>query len=138
MCPFKGHLMDIDFFKNRTNFSGMARSLKSTLFQIAVVISGIWVVLWFAKKISGTSFLVCLALTYVSYLIIDSWLEHKERRTQLAYDTAGCNERASQYQLAAAVEQTRHARWIFFAKLIGAILLLFKLLPVLVHWLHHI
>ena len=102
--------------------------------KTAWAVCGIWLVLWLAKRLSGTAFAVLCICTYIAYLVIDSWITSQWDYAKLSYATAGRNERASQQYLAASTEQTRQAKLKLTVALVGLVVVLIKFLPLVLHW----
>jgi hypothetical protein len=115
----------------------MANTLTLGLVRIAFALSGIWIVLWLAKKISVPTLIVCLLCTYIGYQILKLVFQSMQDSVRVAYATAGRNERLSQNLLVASTEQTQQCRWKFYTTILIVIGAVLKYLPVLIQWLHH-
>ena len=119
----------------------MTSMLSPKIFQIVLLVSGIWLLLWLANKIGGTMLLVAVLGTFAVGMIWDALNEQMERiaKRQLAIANANCgiaalNARTSQNQLAASIERTKQLKWGLLSGVIGLIGVLVKIAP---HWFGH-
>jgi hypothetical protein len=115
--------------------------LSPKIFQIVIVVSGIWLVLWLAQKISGPMLCVFILGTIAAGMVWDYLNEQQEQYSnfQLATANANCriaeaNTVTSQTQLAISMERTKQVKWGLLSGVVGLVGGLLKFIP---HWFGH-